>query len=346
MSTFVLNEKVKFILPAGYEYDSYPGESGRMVNEIHCGEYLDDFGSTEYEFKCGVLTQTFNEVGPGVTPDNLLETALREKFPDYMILPGKPKTAVAAMSASLADVVGGPLGLLFGMDKMTYILSGFVQTGSYELVMFTIGKTVEDDEEKRKLIRHLGTVLDAMRVDGRKIPAAGSISEQFMRKLGLWDGPTTSFSTQLPAAASASPSRPAPKSAAPAPAKRPDAKPAAGTYPPSYTPTSDDYTIKYGELRYFGSQEDLRSFVIPEGVKRISSICFSRCENLSEVIIPESVIEIGGLAFSNCSSLTKIVIPNSVTKIGDSAFFSCKGLTKIVIPESVTKIGESAFSHC
>ena len=189
MPTFVYNDKIKFILPEGYEYDCYPGESGRMVNEIHCGEYLDDFGSTEYEFKCGVLTQTFNEVGPGVTPDNLLETALREKFPDYMILPGKPKTAVAAMSASLADVVGGPLGLLFGMDKMTYILSGFVQTGSYELVMFTIGKTVEDDEEKRELIRHLGTVLDAMRINGRKIPAAGSISEQFMRKLGLWDGP-------------------------------------------------------------------------------------------------------------------------------------------------------------
>ena len=46
MPTFVYNDKIKFILPEGYEYDCYPGESGRMVNEIHCGEYLDDFGST------------------------------------------------------------------------------------------------------------------------------------------------------------------------------------------------------------------------------------------------------------------------------------------------------------
>ena len=128
--------------------------------------------------------------------------------------------------------------------------------------------------------------------------------------------------------------------------------------------TKDGKTI----LQYaLGKPES--SFIIPDGVTKISPSAFAECVRLKSVEIPEGVTLIGDHAFEGCRSLTGIVFPDSVTHIGDwvfthceslasvvigegtvtiglGAFYNCDSLTSIVIPDSVTVIGNSAFAAC
>ena len=92
--------------------------------------------------------------------------------------------------------------------------------------------------------------------------------------------------------------------------------------------------------------EDLESYEIPEGVKKIDNDVFSFCKNLKSVKIPESVTEIGFNAFWECESLDNVVLPSNLKRLGNSAFEECKSLTKIVIPEGVKEIFSSTFSNC
>ncbi len=98
--------------------------------------------------------------------------------------------------------------------------------------------------------------------------------------------------------------------------------------------------------RHEGSDLDLHSIKMHNGITRIGEEAFYECENLTEITIPDSVTSIGNSAFYCCENLTKITIPDSVTSIGNSAFSRFTNLTEITIPNSLTSIGEYAFSGC
>ena len=91
---------------------------------------------------------------------------------------------------------------------------------------------------------------------------------------------------------------------------------------------------------------EIKEFVIPEGVTSIGSSAFSGCSGLTSITLPNSVTSIEDRSFSGCSGLTSITIPESVTSIGYDAFSNCSGITSIIIPESVTSIGNGAFAGC
>lgn len=94
------------------------------------------------------------------------------------------------------------------------------------------------------------------------------------------------------------------------------------------------YTLKDGVL------------TIDDGVKEISAEDFSfEKKDIKSVIIPEGVKKIGDNAFCDCENLTSITIPKGVEEIGDCAFCWCKNLTTVTIPESVY-IGIFAFKNC
>ena len=76
-------------------------------------------------------------------------------------------------------------------------------------------------------------------------------------------------------------------------------------------------------------KNEIKEYVIPEGVTSIGSSAFKRCSGLTSITIPNSVTNIGSYAFSGCSGLTSITIPNSVTSIGSEAFSGCSGLTSV-----------------
>ena len=96
----------------------------------------------------------------------------------------------------------------------------------------------------------------------------------------------------------------------------------------------------------FANCEQLRSLVIPEGVRTIPARMCAWCYDLETVTLPSSITSIGDEAFSNCTSLTAVSIPDGVEEIGESAFFCCTSLTSVVVPNSVSTIRWRAFTGC
>ena len=76
----------------------------------------------------------------------------------------------------------------------------------------------------------------------------------------------------------------------------------------------------------------------------IDERAFAGWSELKSVVIPEGVKEIRNDAFAGCASLKSVVIPEGVEKIGDSAFADCANLSHVVLPSSVRHIGSNAFS--
>ena len=64
---------------------------------------------------------------------------------------------------------------------------------------------------------------------------------------------------------------------------------------------------------------------------------------VKEFIIPDGVTSINDYAFYYCVGLTSVSIPNSVTSIGTCAFYNCNSLKSITIPPNVTSIEKGAF---
>ena len=81
-------------------------------------------------------------------------------------------------------------------------------------------------------------------------------------------------------------------------------------------------------LKYAIAKTDT-SFVVPDGVYRISAFAFWNNKNLTSITISDDVFYIGSYAFYSCSNLTYITIPKSVTSISNNAFDSCTSLVAV-----------------
>ena len=92
--------------------------------------------------------------------------------------------------------------------------------------------------------------------------------------------------------------------------------------------------------------EQVKEYIIGNGVNTIGDYAFRSCNNLTSVTIGENVKSIGNYAFNLCSDLTSVTIGEGVTNIGNYAFMRCGSLTEATIPNSVTNIGNSAFRYC
>lgn len=91
---------------------------------------------------------------------------------------------------------------------------------------------------------------------------------------------------------------------------------------------------------------NLKSVVIPNGIKTIGNYAFHYCKGLTSVTISDSVSDIGYQAFWDCDNLTDVALGNGIKAIYDYAFYSCEKLTEITIPNGVEHISASAFSNC
>lgn len=99
----------------------------------------------------------------------------------------------------------------------------------------------------------------------------------------------------------------------------------------------------------FGSRaEEITSFKISDGIKKIGPTTFAGCKNATNSIyIPESVIYIGAYAFYNCTSLTgELVIPDGMDIVNPAAFAGCFEITSVKFPESLRSIGGYSFYGC
>ncbi|SFB88175.1 leucine-rich repeat domain-containing protein [Ruminococcus albus] len=98
--------------------------------------------------------------------------------------------------------------------------------------------------------------------------------------------------------------------------------------------------------RAFSMCVEIKSIVIPDGVKTIGAGAFNMCNSLERIVIPDSVEYIGELAFWECNSLKSITLPKGLKQISDGTFFVCTGLENVVMPDGVESIGSGAFSSC
>lgn len=93
---------------------------------------------------------------------------------------------------------------------------------------------------------------------------------------------------------------------------------------------------------YIGEDIDVN---IPMGVTDIGMLAFYGRWDLRSVVIPDGVKSIGEWAFRYCP-ITDLALPNSVTDIGECAFSDCGNLTSLAIPKNMASIGERAFGMC
>ena len=103
------------------------------------------------------------------------------------------------------------------------------------------------------------------------------------------------------------------------------------------------------------------TYVIPDGVERISSFAFLKNGHLRDVTLPDTLREIGDMAFFDCGRLgrydydpdtdelkgTGFTLPDGLETIGSDAFSKCGGIEPVIyIPSSVKSIGHHAFFSC
>lgn len=96
----------------------------------------------------------------------------------------------------------------------------------------------------------------------------------------------------------------------------------------------------------FKDFKSLKRVTIPDSVKLIEAGAFENCPDLKEVNLGNGLVEIRNNVFDGCSSLERIVIPSSVKSIGSSCFKNCTNLRSVILKEGIEKLGENAFYGC
>ncbi|MBE6562581.1 MAG: leucine-rich repeat domain-containing protein [Ruminococcaceae bacterium] len=105
--------------------------------------------------------------------------------------------------------------------------------------------------------------------------------------------------------------------------------------------TSEEFVVLGDVLfRYNGGSPLVKD--IPE-VSFVSD-AFAWNSNVKTVILPEGVKAVGDGAFAFAENLRTVNLPFSLEKIGNEAFFGCVSLDEISLAVNVLEIGENAFS--
>lgn len=93
------------------------------------------------------------------------------------------------------------------------------------------------------------------------------------------------------------------------------------------------------------SESNIKQFVVPSQIDRISTAAFWDCRELVKVTLPEGLIFIEDSAFSECHKLTQINLPSTIEYIYEDAFAET-ALKHVVIPDNVAKVSRHCFEEC
>ena len=99
-------------------------------------------------------------------------------------------------------------------------------------------------------------------------------------------------------------------------------------------------------VRSFYEAENLTEVILPNTLKSIGRYAFADCKNLQSITIPDNTTLIEEYAFSGCSSLTSVTLSNGLTTLGKNAFEDCTSLAEVEVPNGITTIGDNTFSGC
>lgn len=181
MATYEFNNKIKFMLPAGYLFSRDEDDEGNEVVNITAGEYENDEGETCYKFTCRVSYTEYDpeEADEEFTSDNLLDL-LAERMEDSrrMKLPGTPKTILINK--------GMPLSI-FGRVMKMFASIGLIQVSDWSVLqLITTGLFNDDDPQANsERYEYLYEVLKATRINGKKLPIDSTSPSQIEEALQL-----------------------------------------------------------------------------------------------------------------------------------------------------------------
>jgi len=108
---------------------------------------------------------------------------------------------------------------------------------------------------------------------------------------------------------------------------------------------SAEFIIQNHALIQCKQDELSETLTIPDGVEKIMTLAFLKCQ-CKEIIIPPSVKFIEYGAFQGCRQLERITIPSSVKTIKNSSFYECHCLKEVTISEGITEIPSEMFECC
>ena len=101
-----------------------------------------------------------------------------------------------------------------------------------------------------------------------------------------------------------------------------------------------DYIPRY----YLGGDQELTSFIVPEGIIKIKESAFDTCRKLKKLILPNSLTTIESSAFYYCNNLKEILYNGTIkewqSKIRLSptdSFFDC-GTDTVICIDGKTKL--------
>lgn len=106
------------------------------------------------------------------------------------------------------------------------------------------------------------------------------------------------------------------------------------------------YQITSLENYAFKDCTNIRSLVLPDGLKDTGYGTFWGCTSMESVVLPEGLTKVGSGSFRQCSKLKQINLPNSIISIEDSAFYLCRELDSVTIPKNLEVMGAYAFQGC
>lgn len=95
----------------------------------------------------------------------------------------------------------------------------------------------------------------------------------------------------------------------------------------------------------YQSESNIKQFVVPSHIDRISTAAFWECQELEKVTLPEGLIFIEDSAFSECHKLAQINLPSTLEYIYEDAFAET-ALKHVVIPDNVAKVSRHCFEEC
>ena len=106
-----------------------------------------------------------------------------------------------------------------------------------------------------------------------------------------------------------------------------------------------DYYYTLTDEPWYACKDEIKAFVVGDGIRGLSAISFRDYTNLETVTLAQSVLSLPD-SFQGCTALKEINIPRSVSSIPHSCFEGCVSLESIFIPKNVTGIGSFAFYKC
>ena len=166
MATYEFNDKIKFILPAGFHISEGEDDEGNEEVNIVAGEYEDDEGETRHKFSCAVIYSEYDpeEVDEAFTSETLLDWIAEQREESRrMKLPGTPKTMLFEQSLciSFANI---------NIIEMSTLL-GLVQVSDWSVLrLATVETLAHSQQENSERYEYFYELLKAIRINGKKLP--------------------------------------------------------------------------------------------------------------------------------------------------------------------------------